>query len=238
MGKTPAPTAIFLHIPKTAGSTMTGILNRLYAGQNRYSIIADSQVDALKALPEAERAQIDLLQGHFPYGIHKYLPRSGVYFTILREPVDRIISLYYYLPRDPGNYLYEKVVLGKLSLEEFVQRDLTPATRNFQTAALAGMERWEDFHTINEDTLERAKYNLRNKIAAFGLTERFDETLLLFNRQFRWGFRSGFFDYSKRNVTAERPAKDHIPEHIRDLIREKNAYDIKLYAYADRKSVV
>lgn len=211
---------------------MINILDRLYPQINRYSVFADAQIHALIDLPEHERSRIDLLQGHFAFGIHEHIPRNFIYFTVLREPVDRIISLYYYILRQPLHYLHQRMTNEGWSLEEFVERNATPETMNFQVGTLAGMNRWQPFEAIDEATLECAKRNLRDVVAAFGLTERFNETLVLFNRQLRWGYTTDFFSYTNKNVTENRPAREQIPERILNLIREKNTYDIQLYDYA------
>ena len=46
----------------------------------------------------------------------------------------------------------------------------------------------EPFGEVTDEMLEQAKHNLRDDIVYFGLTERFDESLVLAKR--RLGFRS------------------------------------------------
>ena len=40
---------------------------------------------------------IRYVAGHMPMGVHPVFDRSTKYFTILRHPVDRVISLFYFL---------------------------------------------------------------------------------------------------------------------------------------------
>ena len=47
--------------------------------------------------------QLDIIQGHLQYGIHKKLNRNIKYFTILRDPIKRILSTYYYIINQPNN---------------------------------------------------------------------------------------------------------------------------------------
>jgi hypothetical protein len=78
-----------------------------------------------------------------------------------------------------------------------------------------------------DEMLARAKHNLRSCVVV-GLTERFDETLLLLRKAFgwRWPF------YVRRNVNRTRPPKSAIPVEILRQIEADNALDMALYEYA------
>src|SRR2546426_12314755 len=111
------PTVIFLHIPKAAGSTFSSVLEARFDPKRTF-IVRDSvrDVERLKGLTEAERAQLQLITGHLPYGIHEHLSQPFEYITILRNPVERMISHYYYVLRSPDHYLYDRVTSQKMSL--------------------------------------------------------------------------------------------------------------------------
>src|SRR5678815_616084 len=96
------PTVIFLHIPKTAGSTLDKIIDHQY---KRTSIFTRAYIsmDEFKILPEAHREKIRVLRGHMHFGVHEYLPQSSIYITILRNPIDRVISHYYMVLRSSNN---------------------------------------------------------------------------------------------------------------------------------------
>ena len=54
-------------------------------------------VSDLGLLPLEQRARFRLVMGHFQYGIHEFLPQEYTYVTIVRDPVERVISHYNYL---------------------------------------------------------------------------------------------------------------------------------------------
>ncbi len=54
-------------------------------------------ITQLKNMPEEKRNKIRCLKGHMPFGLHKYLLNSSVYLTVLREPIERVISHYYFV---------------------------------------------------------------------------------------------------------------------------------------------
>src|SRR5512135_3015151 len=100
-------TLIFLHIPKTAGTTFRSILPANYRAEELYNVPtnAEGQVDfsGLDRLSDVEKRKIRVLAGHFQYGAHEHLPQKSSYITILRDPVKRIISRYYHAVREvPG----------------------------------------------------------------------------------------------------------------------------------------
>ena len=69
---------LFVHIPKAAGSTLSSILWRKYAGewgdQSIYVIPDTLDIEKFSELPEKDRQAIKLLMGHYDYGFHRHLP--------------------------------------------------------------------------------------------------------------------------------------------------------------------
>ena len=85
--------------------------------------------------------------------------------------------------------------------------------------------------SVSESDLKEAKQKIDNRFAAVGITERFDESLLLMKRLFGW--RQVY--YQKRNVTKKRPRKEKIDQSTLQTIKSHNHYDIRLYNYAFEK---
>ena len=101
---------IFLHIPKVGGSTISKIIERQYRPRNIFHVRDNSSqkriqncVDEFKVLPVAEKERIKVLMGHMGFGLHNFLPQPSVYFTLLRDPVERVISYYYFILRPQQN---------------------------------------------------------------------------------------------------------------------------------------
>jgi DNA repair exonuclease SbcCD ATPase subunit len=82
---------------------------------------------------------------------------------------------------------------------------------------------------VTDEMLEQAKRNLHDELVFFGLTERFDESLVLAKR--RLGLRSILYRSSGR-VNPARPRGDEIPAELRRAAERCNRYDIELYRYA------
>jgi hypothetical protein len=223
---------IFLHIPKTAGSTLNGIIDHQFkrtATFTRHPHFSQEFNDEFKKLSEAQRERIRLVKGHMFFGLHEFLPQPAAYITMLRDPVDRIISYYYHTVRHP-NYekVYNNVVSRHMSLKDFASCGLTDSFENGQTRLLSGVQEGDTAKEI----LERAKKNLQEHFAVVGLTERFDETLILLKRILGW--RNIF--YTKLNVGMNRSKKkEDIPKETLSIIEKYNELDIELYRYAQER---
>ena len=101
---------------------------------------------------------------------------------------------------------------------------------NLQTRMLSGLP--EPFGEVDDEMLERAKHNLRDGLVFFGLTERFDESLVLAKQ--RLGLRSILYRSNSR-VNTSRPRGDEIPPTAASG-RACNRYDTELYHYARSSS--
>ena len=100
---------IFLHIPKAGGSTLYKIIGRNYNRNKIFHIHGAKIKESIlnfKNLNYEGLDSIKILTGHMGFGLHNHFQNESIYFTLLRNPVDRIISHYYYVLRKPNHYLY------------------------------------------------------------------------------------------------------------------------------------
>jgi hypothetical protein len=221
---------IFLHIPKTAGTTLYRIMDRHYQKKSIYTIWQDGTLDEFKQLNEARRSHIRLLRGHFGLGLDELLRGPTAYFTFLREPIERVISYYHYVRRSPGHYCYEQVTSRRMSLKEFVESRLDPMVDNAQTRLLSGLATGQEipFGQCPPDLLERARQNLHDRMTVIGLTEKFDQTLLLLKQTFGWNKLL----YAPQNVSTDAGGRSAVEGAARDVILAVNQLDVELYRYA------
>lgn len=222
-------TTIFLHIHKTAGTTLHRVIERQYRPEQIWTLDGEHFLDDLLALSEAQRAHIRLLRGHMIFGLHEYMPGSTTYFTLLREPVERVISFFYFIRRNPHHYHFAPITSRDLNLKQFLELRQNNMMDNGQTRMLAGAQQYE--YLVGECTpelLEAAKRNLRENFSVVGLMERFDETLLLLKQAYGWGN----LRYVRQNVTGSRPLQADLPPATLDLVAECNQLDLELYEYA------
>jgi len=221
-------TLLYLHLPKSGGTTLNRLIEWEYSPLRIYSVDPSffrwSWYRLLRQ-PERRLGRLQVVKGHMPFGIHRRLPQPSTYITVLRDPVERIISEYYFALHYRLHPQYKR--MQGMSLEEYAT---TTPHHNLQCKLLAGLPGPRDFLAgdCTEATLEAAKANLAAHFTLAGVTERFDETLALIKVLFGWKLAH----YSSFNVTPIRPDKEAVPEAVQRVIAERNSFDEAIYRHA------
>jgi hypothetical protein len=196
----------FMHIPKTAGTTLHSILFKQYQiGIETYSTYPFNEIP-YGGLDEKVKCVI----GHNQFGFHKNLNKPFRYFTLLRNPVDRVISDYYY------SLIYHKLSFESYLMLGYDYKDYNP--NEMQVRYATGN---------NSLNLELAIKNLEAHFPVVGITERFSESVFMMKQQFGWEDIS----YQKDNINIKRPVQQESASIIQE-IKEKNQLDIQLYNWA------
>lgn len=228
-------TTIFMHIPKTGGSTFHSILGKYYPKnkiQNIFGVHKSSpEIIALEKRPREELESIRLLKGHLTFGIHRYLPQTCEYITLLRDPVERVISQFYYIKNNPNNPLHEDVHQSGMSIREFVESGLVTGMNNGQARFLTGyVERlpYGDETNLYQDAIE----NIKNHFSWVGTTEQFDKSILILQNIMGWKSPPYYF---KQNVSQSRKKADNFEEHEIEAIKKANSVDIDIYKWAEEQ---
>jgi hypothetical protein len=210
---------IFVHVPKAGGSTLRSIMMR--------SVLADERI----AMDQPSSALMDmrlrLFAGHVRFGLHHGLTRPVRYVTMLREPVSRYLSDFFYAFQSDDHRLRDEIRSGRLTLEDYLMGRQASDPRGLirQVAGLDGAA---------TDDVALATRVMEDSYALVGLTERFDESALLLAHLMGWGPPL----YLPKNRTRMDPAARRIRDayHANPLpdVRQRFAPDIAFYEAAER----
>lgn len=223
------PITIFLHIEKTGGISIRNLFESNIPGSKLLKLYGDApaKIKEFNRLPAAEQSTLKALCGHVDFGIHQQFGFENYrYITLLRDPVERMISFYYYFIKNPSEF----TTYGfghQLDFKSYLERGIHAHIDNGQTRRLAGVSHLEA-GACNQSHLETAKHNIENHIAVTGLLEYFEESLLLLKES---GILENVY-YLEANKSNKRPAQKDVPADIIDTIKKTNALDIQLYQFA------
>ncbi|MEM6386693.1 MAG: sulfotransferase family 2 domain-containing protein [Pseudomonadota bacterium] len=140
---------ISVHIRKCAGTSLRSAFAAAFGdaayfdygdhiGSSWPSSLARRQQRQVEAQRNIEAlSRYSLVHGHFFPEKYDFLPMAKQYVTFLRDPVDRVVSNYNYLKRNPARTHPDALIVHALgfSLTEFAAH---PDNRNMQTTALSG----------------------------------------------------------------------------------------------------
>ncbi len=179
---------IFLHIPKTGGTTLHEALKPCFEPAQ----ICPERFDCLYRHTLGELAGYRFFSGHFSFESCELIPGPKRIFTMLRHPVDRLVSQYNFnrahndqVIRQDELWLAD--IARRHTMREFFSVEEVrrhPSINNTMVRMLASWlpaDRWESAADIGDDSdanslLPLARERLQS-FAAFGILERYQESL-------------------------------------------------------------
>ncbi len=249
------PEIHFWHIPKTAGTSVAGVIRRAYPPGE---CIPAHTVRELVAMRAADVPNYRCYTGHFFSLLEPMVGRQLPTVTILRDPVEQTLSLLRHCQRyAPGAGLLSPLVARFLPLvwENFPSRRPSIEKRwcpfimnNFQTRVLGSdiaMPRKLDrnFYGMTYPFLEpsfcspdadletlyaRAVARLES-MTVVGTVERLRESVDMI---FRLLGLAPPAELPHENVS--KPASHQFGVALRELIEDQNSYDFRLHKHATR----
>ncbi len=108
------PRLAFVHIPKTAGTSVTSALSAVYSQQMFHGM---TTLDYALYSPE-QLTEYRFFKGHAYRRDYEKLPVDTTFFSVMRDPVDRAISYYNYYRTLDANIEQDPFVREAISLSQ------------------------------------------------------------------------------------------------------------------------
>jgi hypothetical protein len=220
-------TILFMHIPKTAGTAFREPMMENYKHSQvayLYPHPPGFLVSNLGLLPLEQRARFRMIMGHFQYGIHEFLPQEYAYVTIVRDPVERVISHYHYLRHTQPETISDGTVI--LSLTETLERGKTVNLDNLMVRCFSGVDASgvPPGH-IDQHIYDLAIDHLRTGFKFVGYQDRVDEAYAALQKHFNWKPRT-----SLEIVNKGERQDGNIDDATRAAIERFDRWDCRLYS--------
>lgn len=225
--------ALFLHIQKTAGSSLVHLARQFYGDS------MTSHGDCWKHSPE-DLQDVAFVSGHIGFDYARRLMSNRFAFTFLRDPIDRVLSMYYFCrTRDPAEFMIYRRA-SELGLEEFLHAGFTdPWVKkniwNNQVWQLAHGYAHLDGRTIDDfqaDTLLALAIEHVQQLSYVGFTERTDHDIPFLLSQLGIPLPA---TPPKLNTTPNRPKASTLSSYARQMLTRLTELDRELYEYAWNK---
>lgn len=219
---------IFDHIPKCAGTSINKYLYSYYPSRFIYRVGANNnRVKQFKSLSREEQARYKFINGHFANFLVDDVNSCFNSIAVFREPIDRIVSHYYYIKRSKKHPLHKDIFLNRqISLYEYCSKVDSIELRNFYVLRYSGLNN-ENIEKSPDESIELAYENIINKYDLVG----FQENLPSFMKKLSGmlGIPENRSGNAVENKTSKRKTLDKIDKSTIESISNHNQLDIKLY---------
>lgn len=218
--------AIFIHLPKTAGTSFHDALRQGFGADAvsppfSASHLSIEEVDFLR--------RYEIVCGHISMqDINTYFPDAAL-FTILRAPIDRCISWYFFAKNISQSNHQDVMTANACNMVEFFNLDKEIIYRNIfnrQVRQLAS-------HALTKDVdmpsaLQKAK-NTLEKCVWVGQYDLLEDDMSRLGRIFP---EMATVTLPQLNKTIQRPEMRDLDAALKQRIESYNIYDIALYDFS------
>ena len=211
-------TPVFMHIPKTAGTTLNTAISSHYDAERVAYLYPPHNITAPETVGE-----LDFFGGHLVYGEHEsYGIEDPQYFTFLRDPVDRIVSQYYYSARYHDGEHGGHVLDGHM--EPYLSQTKIWFFDNCMTRMFAGIRDEVAFGSLDDEVYETAVRNAKTFLF-IGTQENFDEDQQRLASLLDWKS-----DAKSKRLNTGGYRREEIRDSDARYLETLSHYDQRLYA--------
>lgn len=226
----------FFHIMKTGGTTLSSLLDKQF---DTSQICPARHWYELEKIPLDELLKYKIFRGHFNFAQLSSFPEFPFAVTLIRNPIDRVISEYLHWQDAPEQFLnwhpeYGKILhlAKKLPILEFIRNEdetgfFVNNRQTYQLAISHSMPR-VPVKMSPGDLLDGARENLA-KFQLVGTIETIEKMVDVLCFHFGW-MPSSIIPTTR---ARDKVSRIDMSSELRDELAERNSLDLKLYEYAN-----
>ncbi len=219
---------LFAHLAKCGGSTLNEYIKLHFPSHRLFAIDGKNplaSIEKFKNLSEKSRHKYELICGHSANSLIKFAHPDCLKTTMFREPVERVISSYYYKKNKKSNPLSSKIGVANMDLDKFIDSDWDSSTRNYYIKEFSGLSH-KDILNDPDKAIAKATDHLLVQYDIIGFLDEYSQFIKILRSRANLRYE---YDGGKINVTKNKPlAKDIHPSTI-EKIKQLNHLDIALY---------
>lgn len=209
----------FFHIPKCAGTSIWRHLAKIYGDKNIFQIASADDVKTFGEIPLADLQAYDAIGGH--HFLSTYRERLGDFegyfkITVIRDPIDRLISSYNFIRRDRRHPRYKQV--RQSTFEEFAMSEAP----NAQTQLLTGGVEYQDAIRILDDWFDD-----------YTTSDRADQLMQKISEVGHTPFKRAMY----KNVSRRKVKREAVEPSLLDRLKQIHDADLRLFDHVLERRV-
>lgn len=237
----------FLHVPKTAGTTFRVLLENHF---HLDEICPAYEFFQIEQYTDEQLGRFRLFRGHMGYNLVNYLPEKPRVMVMLRDPMERAVSHFEYIRRDPAHPKHHVIRERSMGLKEYLLDPVLSAeVTNAQVRPLAHLADRQLLHELMdgsssqeefarawrhrggvlppEDELLDVALQRLEAMDFVGVVEQLDQGMELA----AWLLgASALRQFQSLNINPGRTRLDALPDDVLDLLIQVTSLDRQLYA--------
>ncbi|XP_071840328.1 uncharacterized protein [Apostichopus japonicus] len=247
----------FVHYPKGGGTTIKDCvrkMNQKYGKAKPFTVFAKNAGETKEKLLNGGFDDVDFFMGTYGFSLCEYLtPRRCAYFTVLRDPYDRMVSHYFFCKYGGGSnapcnqpieefaLLVRSVFFHQLTSLHKCQKGTAPEEGG---GWMCDREQLEVGKFVNgtdiEMVLNYAEQQMEEMFAVVGILEELDTTLLLLQEALGLPFHDECQNYHSNAKPKESDERKQERIQAKKLLMENKdveralGADVRLYQRAKK----
>lgn len=219
---------LFDHIPKTGGTSLQVFFSEAFGAEKVTPVLRSIKLSTALKLYKNHHVII----GHFDFIPGESLPEGFVTVTVVRNPLQRTLSEYFYQIYDVPEHQLSSIQLKtkQIPLEEaFFEPEICKYFANYQARHFASFQNPTPENLPADELLRLAKSGLE-KYDLVATTEKLYDFCEELKRIFKL---SNSVLLKRVNVTSKKREYQELPVEIQKRLLEINSVDMELWDYAN-----